>query len=224
MRRDDQILTQTRVKVEKPGMGSWRGLHAGNVPCYRTKDLHAKWRWGRKRGLRRARRRFDRELVMEETSQQEEQKQPFVIPTQDQILSRFNERKPRDHFGFEVEEYMVFLDFDHVKPLLKPEVTREAWDKNYKLPTRELMLKTMHEYMTFAWEKANDCRGISANRSIMHFIAWIWLAGEPEFSKKIDETFHSNYQHYGKEILILIAEHYSWDWKQWDDGVRTNDG
>jgi hypothetical protein len=43
-------------------MSLWRGLHAGMIPCYRDKARHAMWRWGRKKGLRRARRRLDRDL------------------------------------------------------------------------------------------------------------------------------------------------------------------
>ncbi len=50
------------------GMGGWDGLHVGNVACYRDKKSHAKWRWGRKKGLRRARRRLDKDLVSIDTS------------------------------------------------------------------------------------------------------------------------------------------------------------
>jgi hypothetical protein len=80
----------------------------------------------------------------------------------------------------------------------------------------------MLEYMPFAWDKANDMRGLSAGRSVQHFVGWTWLAGDDELSAWCDDN--SNYQHYGKEILVRICEHYGWDWRQWDDGVRTNGG
>lgn len=44
-------------------MSSWRGLRVGMIPCYREKERHANWRWGQKKGLRRARRRLGREMV-----------------------------------------------------------------------------------------------------------------------------------------------------------------
>lgn len=48
------------------GMEGLRGYHAGSIPCYRDKKSHAKWRWGQKKGLRRARRRVDREVIEQE--------------------------------------------------------------------------------------------------------------------------------------------------------------
>jgi hypothetical protein len=48
-------------------MRSWRGLHVGQIQCYREKERHAVWRWGKKKGLRRARRRLSAELVREAT-------------------------------------------------------------------------------------------------------------------------------------------------------------
>jgi len=52
------------IRAQRPSMHGWDGLHAGMVPCYRDKKRHASWRWGRKKGLRRARRRLDREIVV----------------------------------------------------------------------------------------------------------------------------------------------------------------
>jgi hypothetical protein len=45
-------------------MGLWKGLHVGMIPCYRSKSRHAMWKWGKKKGLRRARRRHDKDLVV----------------------------------------------------------------------------------------------------------------------------------------------------------------
>jgi hypothetical protein len=51
--------------ASQDGMNSWRGLHPGMVACYRDKASHAKWRWGRKLGARRARRRLGKEIIAE---------------------------------------------------------------------------------------------------------------------------------------------------------------
>lgn len=146
------------------------------------------------------------------------------MKTQQEIIDRFNERKQNDFFGFEVGEYVNCLDYEHAKSLdiVKEEVTKDQWEKDANKYTRESLLERMKDYMEFAWDKANNCRGISANRSIMHYIAWIWLLGDDEFSAKVEQEFEDNYEHYGKEILEMICEYYGWDWKQWDNGVRTN--
>ncbi len=53
-------------QAENPGMEGWKGLHVGDVPCYRDKKRHKKYRYGAKKGLRRARRRLDKKVVKEE--------------------------------------------------------------------------------------------------------------------------------------------------------------
>jgi hypothetical protein len=127
-----------------------------------------------------------------------------------------------DLFRFEVGELIPYMDYEDCKDLIKPEVTCEQWNQMRLVHSREALIKVMLEYMPFAWEKANGCRGISANRSVMHYIGWTWLAGEGELSQTIDRVYNAEYQHYGKEILVLICEHFGWSWKQWDDGVWTN--
>lgn len=68
-------------------------------------------------------------------------------------------------------------------------------------------------YMPFAWDKANNGRGFSASRSMSHYQAWIWLAGD-------DIGDLSEYDSYGKDNLVKICKHYGWDHSQWDNGVR----
>lgn len=144
---------------------------------------------------------------------------------QQKIVERYKARVADDMFGWEASEYLRALDFEHLKPLLKPEAQedpkiREEWAAD--LTTREAVLKRMEEYMSFAFDKANNQRGLSANRSVMHYIAWIWLAGDEDFSAEIEEDLKTGYQFYGKLILRKICEKYGWDWGQWDDMTLTN--
>lgn len=81
---------------------------------------------------------------------------------------------------------------------------------------RESILNEMLDYMSFAFEKANNFRGISASRSMSHYSAWTWLIGD-DFGNLLD------YEYYGKDNLVEICEKYGWDHSQWDDGVRLND-
>lgn len=142
----------------------------------------------------------------------------MTLPTIPEIIARIAERRAQDIFGFETFDYVQYLPFEDAKPLLVENAAPEKWTQ---LPlTREAVLKQMHDYMDFAWGKANGQRGLSAGRSISHYTAWTWLAGDRELSEWTDSE--ENYFHYGKPILQHICEHYGWDWKQWDDGVRNN--
>ncbi len=143
-----------------------------------------------------------------------------ITRTQDEILNQYHARKDGDVLGFEVQEYLFHLDYDHVKEFLKEGVTEKEW--GLQPCTRDAVLAKMKDYMEFAWDKANNRRGISANRSVMHYIAWIWLAGDDEFFKEINSDFENDYHFYGKPILEKICKKYGWDYSQWDDGIRSN--
>ncbi len=144
------------------------------------------------------------------------------IPTQSEIVTRFQERRPGDFFGFETRDYIDGMDFDHAKALDIPQdhVTATEWN-NTKSHSRQHWLGEMLEYMEFAWDKANGFRSVSAMRSIQHYIAWTWLAGDSDFSQQlIDGVFAADNDPYGKDTLIAICKHYGWEYAQWDDGYR----
>lgn len=140
--------------------------------------------------------------------------------TNEAIVARINARKEDDFFGFETTDYIRCLDFDGAKPFLKDGVTKEEWDGPL---TVEAVKEEMTKYADFAWEKANNNRGLSANRSISHFIAWTWLVGDVALSEAIEKQYNDDYCYYGKPILVGISEYYGWDWKAKDDGRWTND-
>lgn len=134
--------------------------------------------------------------------------------TQQEILSRIEQRKKGDPLGFEWPIYFESLTFENAKPFIKEDATKESWGEP---KTVESIRQEAIEYMPFAWEKANDCRGISANRSIYHYMAWLWLLGEDGF----DDLFDS-YEYYGKPQLERVCKYFVLDPKKWDDGIRTN--
>lgn len=137
--------------------------------------------------------------------------------TQEEIVKRISERKGGDLLGFEKNEYIYFLDYEHAKPFLKDGSKPENWRQEKREPA-----KIIKNYMSFAWDKANNCRGISASRSLRHMVAWLWLDGQDEFLKEWHNL--EDYEYYGKPQLIAICGLYGIDWKQYDDGVRTNTG
>ena len=133
--------------------------------------------------------------------------------TDDEIISRINVVADRDFFGFEVSDLVVRLEYEKAKQFMPTYVIQKDWEVVSREPAD--VISMMHNYMSFAWEKANDGRGLSAGRSLSHYSAWIWLAGD-------DLGDLLEYEFYGKDKLVLICNHYGWDSSEWDDGVRTN--
>lgn len=133
--------------------------------------------------------------------------------TVEEIVARINDREANDWLGFELGDYIDCLPFDAAKPWLKEGVTADEWTEMPR--DRDSVLARMLEYMPFAWEKANNGRGLSASRSMSHYTAWAWLVGD-DFGNLQD------YEYYGKDNLVRICNHYGWNYAKWDDGERTN--
>jgi len=140
--------------------------------------------------------------------------------TEAQIVARMNELQggPGDFFGFQMDDLMEYISFEAAAPFIKDDAKADGqlklkWDM--KPATEEQLRTTIRNYLGFAWEKANNCRGISAGRSIDHFRAWLWLLGEEELSEEI-----GNYDLYGKPQLVKVSELSGIDfpWREHDDG------
>lgn len=131
----------------------------------------------------------------------------------EEILNRIAEVKERDWLGFERNDLIECLSFEAAKPFLKSNAKEEDWVAAPR--DRESVIGRMLDYMPFAWEKANDERGISAGRSMAHYTSWLWLIGT-------DLGDLLRYQFYGKDNLVKICREFGWDPAQWDDGIRSN--
>lgn len=134
--------------------------------------------------------------------------------TDSEIVARIESVKDEDFLGFEISDLILRLPFDAAKPYLIPDAKPGDWHPSPR--DRESLIVEMLEYMPFAWDKANNERGISASRSMSHYTSWIWLAGD-------DLGDLSDYEYYGKDNLVRICNHYGWDSSQWDDGRRVNE-
>ncbi len=134
--------------------------------------------------------------------------------TQKEILSRIKaiQDNNSDLFGTELNDLICALEFENAKPFLKKGTKDKDWQQTADVK------KEMIEYMSFAWEKANDKRGLSAMRSLAHYKAWLFLDGDDEIWPTLDK-----YEHYGKEHLITICGYLGLDPNLWDDGVRENE-
>ena len=137
--------------------------------------------------------------------------------TPEEIVARLKEIEKTDFFGFQRSDILECLPFNAARPFLRDGATADQWAQYMKPRDAESIKARMLEYMPFAWDKANDCRGLSAMRSIEHMKAWLWLLNDP-LGARLDDLFH----YYGKPCLRAICEKYGWDWRQWDDGSWRN--
>ncbi len=89
---------------------------------------------------------------------------------------------------------------------------------------RNSVIAEMRDYMSFAWDKANNCRGLSAYRSMVHYKVWLWLL-------KDDSIDTEEYEYYGKPQLAMICKKYGfrnedngiWKNSELDDGIPAKE-
>lgn len=119
--------------------------------------------------------------------------------TESEIVARCREIADEDFFGHQRSDLLNYVSFDSAREFLRPEADPAKW--THQPLTGEAVLTEMGEYVDFAWGKALGHRGLSAERSIDHYRAWIWLLG--------DDFPDADYPNYGVPILKAICERYS---------------
>ena len=134
--------------------------------------------------------------------------------TVEEIKRRINDRRKDDILGFEWIIYVEALPWKEKQEFL----IATAKPENNPQKTEEEIKQEAIDYMPFAWEKANGFRGLSASRSISHYIAWLWLLGA---SDKYLQALSDDYEFYGKPQLVKICKFLRIKC-QWDDNVRLN--
>jgi hypothetical protein len=132
--------------------------------------------------------------------------------TQEEILKRIADIEKDDLFGFQTGDLIKFLTFENAKPHLVDGANKDDWVQVTD------PVKCIKDYMEFAWDKANNCRGLSAGRSVEHMKAWLWLDGKDELVEKMD----SLYRYYGKPCLHAVCVEYGIDWEKLDDNRWVN--
>lgn len=138
--------------------------------------------------------------------------------TQREILDRIESDEADDMFDVQKSDLVDYLDFDNAKPYLNSDYIKQVESGEEKWHEPKSPAENIKDYMPFAWEKANNKRGLSAARSLCHMKTWLWLDGYDELSESI-----LDYEYYGKPQLIEICRLYGLDSDQWDDGIRENE-
>lgn len=118
--------------------------------------------------------------------------------TVEEIVSRIESKKGKSFFGFDLEVLISSLPFEDAKPYLKPEAKAEDWEE----PTEEVVRQRAFDYLDFAYGKAADHRGLSAERSIEKLSEYAWLLGKEDVA---DEMVNGPFQNYGAPGLFAFA-------------------
>lgn len=129
-----------------------------------------------------------------------------------EIVQRIEHVRPDDPFGFQSTALLSFLPFLLAAPYLKPDTTKAQWDALRNDADIDPVTEVAKRYLTFAMDKADQHRGISANRSVDHYRAWLWLLG------KDDAIDWEAYPQYGAPILRQVTEVMGWQ-DVWEDNT-----
>ena len=127
----------------------------------------------------------------------------------EKIKDKINTGFANDVFGIAFTDLIEALPFADAREYLKNEFlmkdsAEEEWESS-RIKTDDDVKARMLDYLPFAWEKAEDQRGLSADRSVRHFAAWAWLIDD-EFYEKIEDMYNNSYFPYGEPILEYIGE------------------
>ena len=127
----------------------------------------------------------------------------------DVIKQKISKGFEHDVFGFGVDDLVEVLPFEAAEEylaesFLSKENAAEEWEA-LRLKTDDDVKDKMLDYLSFAWGKADDCRSLSADRSIRHFAAWAWLIDD-ELYNKIEDMYENDYAPYGTPILTYLSK------------------
>lgn len=140
--------------------------------------------------------------------------------TQEEIAARIK-AKQSGFMDFTADALIQYLDFEHAKEFLKPEVTAEEWSKSAIPFTRERIIAAIKDYMAFAWDKARNHRGLSASRSISKMEAWVWALNDEGLEKRFEAI---PYENYGAPKLTFLCKEFEIPIPVGDDVTRMSQG
>lgn len=126
--------------------------------------------------------------------------------SQDEIVARIERLREndRDPFGWSREVLIGYLDYEHAQPYLQDGVTEKDWAEAIAEDGDWVAnpIASLIDYLDFAWTKALDERGLSANRSVDKIKQWLWLAGEDGL---LGQFLDAPYAMYGKPQLAVVT-------------------
>lgn len=137
--------------------------------------------------------------------------------TQDEIVAKAKGIIAEEQFlDFRHEVLIDALDFEHAKEFLKEDATEEQWNKQRTMDVE----KEAREYLIFAYGKAEDHRGISAERSVQKLEMFAWLLGRDDVVKAMTDAPYPNY---GVPQLYAFAKGMGWPLPTEEQGKKELD-
>lgn len=124
--------------------------------------------------------------------------------TQEEISERF--KTVDDMMDIQKTDLLCYMEFKYAQPHLRDDYVKKVIAGEEKWEVSTDPKKELIDYIPFAFEKAYSQRGLSAGRSMLHMLTWIWL-DDPEFYKEISDDL-KNYTDYGLPQLSRICERY----------------
>jgi len=147
---------------------------------------------------------------------------PKIIRKQEEIIDHIE--KCENIFGWQKDDLILYLSFKNIK---KMDIFKEEYIKDIELGKEKWKkltnpLKEIKDYMPFAFNKALNKRGISAERSINHMLAWVWLINDKLY-QNIKDSYEYEYCDYGMLILKMICHHFKIDYSDFHNYKLTNE-
>ena len=135
--------------------------------------------------------------------------------TTEEIVDRMRAQQADDFFGWTAEVLVPYLPANEAREFCKADADLSDWEP---LPRDDESVRSeMAAYMSFAWNKVLNHRGVSASRSVEKMSVWLWLLGDDETLAFAEDE--SNFQNYGAPILKRICERHGFPMIE-DEGVR----
>lgn len=122
--------------------------------------------------------------------------------TEQEIAERVRRIREEDFFGFETGVLLGYLPYKVAVEFLRADHGLNESDWEQQPLDDSKILAEIAAYMTFAWDKATNHRGLSAGRSVSKLTAWSWLLGDDT-----DWSEHP-YTNYGAPVLKALCERY----------------
>lgn len=144
--------------------------------------------------------------------------QAGLARTQDEILARIREAEAGDPFGFRRDPLIDALDFEHAAGFLREGVTAEQWAEQ---STADRLDATAREYFSFALDKIENHRGLSAQRSTLKLTEYAWLLGRDDVVEAMEEA---GYLQYGAPVVKAFGDGFGLPWPDAPDMVRMAEG
>lgn len=136
----------------------------------------------------------------------------YTPRTADEIIKRIDriDEQRKDPFAVRISRLVYSLPEKEFHEQYFKYFVRPAHD-----PQRECPLDEIISYINFAYMKACDCRGISAERSIDHFKELIWLLGNDNVYRHYKVVKNNHFAPYGVPVLNWIIDQYGLVQTRW---------